>query len=296
MGKTVGIIGLGEMGYAYALQLRRDGFEVHGHDIDESRRELARSAQVTVHDEVVSLLEACERIITSLPSADALHDVVGRIAGEVDARDVGRSVTIIETSTLSLTEKERAQQRCAGRRIAILDCPVSGTAAQARRGDLTVFASGEQEAVFACSSIFEALGRSWRHVGPYGDGTKIKLVANLLVAVHNLATAEALTLGRKAGLDVGLLYEAICDSAATSRIFEESGRLVRDDQLADGLAKVQILNKDIRIIREYAVELGAVVPLLATTGEYYTSAMARGMERMEDASVSVLIELLSGLR
>ena len=148
----------------------------------------------------------------------------------------------------------------------------------------------------ACSSIFEALGRSWRHVGPYGDGTKVKLVANLLVAVHNLATAEALTLGRKAGLDVALLYEAICDSAATSRIFEVSGRLVLDDELADGLAKVQILNKDIRIIREYAAELGAVVPLLATTSEYYTSAMARGMERMEDASVSVLIELLSGLR
>jgi 3-hydroxyisobutyrate dehydrogenase-like beta-hydroxyacid dehydrogenase len=123
----------------------------------------------------------------------------------------------------------------------------------------------------------------------------MKYIANLLIAVHNLAAGEALVLARKAGLDPRIVHEVISDSAATSRMFEVSGRIMLDGAYEDGEAKVEILHKDLQIIRSFAAEVGAPSPLLAVATEFYTSAMALGMHSMEDASVAVLLERLAGL-
>jgi 3-hydroxyisobutyrate dehydrogenase-like beta-hydroxyacid dehydrogenase len=177
----------------------------------------------------------------------------------------------------------------------LIDCPVSGTAAQAREGDLVVFASGDDAAVRRCAAVFEAVGRSWRHLGAFGDGMRMKFVANHLIAVHNLAAAEALVLGAKAGLDPNLVHEVISESAATSRMFEVSGRLMVDGAYEDASAKVEILHKDLGLIRDFATGLLAPTPLMAVTGEFYTAAMALEMAAMEDASVALLLQDLAGV-
>lgn len=232
-------------------------------------------------------------MIASLPSVRALDEVV---AGDGGLLSSGREgLVVIEASTLPLETKEAARARLESISSVLLDCPVSGTAAQARVGDLVVFASGDHTAVDTVAWVFDTVGRSWHYVGAFGVGSKMKYIANLLIAVHNLAAGEALVLARKAGLDPRMVHEVISDSAATSRMFEVSGRIIVDGSYDDGEAKVEILHKDLQIIRTFAADARAPSPLLAVTTEFYTSAMALGMDSMEDASVAVLLERLAGL-
>jgi L-threonate 2-dehydrogenase len=292
--RRVGIIGLGNMGGALAASLLSAGFPTWGFDIDAGRRERFDGLGGRVTMSPADVADSCDTLIASLPTVRALEEVIGGDGGLVTAEREG--LTVIETSTFPLEAKEAARERLAAMSSVLLDCPVSGTAAQARVGDLVVFASGDRAAVDRVAWVFETIGRSWHYVGAFGEGSKMKYVANLLIAVHNLAAGEALVLARKAGMDPRMVHEVISDSAATSRMFEVSGRLIVDGALDDGEAKVEILHKDLQIIRSFAAEARAPSPLLAVTTEFYTSAMALGMDSMEDASVAVLLERLAGLR
>jgi putative dehydrogenase len=292
-GRRIGVIGLGNMGGALAASLLRAGVATWGFDIDRTRMETFEALGGRSASSPADVAAACDIMIASLPSVRALDQVV---AGDGGLLASGREgLVVIEASTLSLETKEAARERLRSIASVMLDCPVSGTAAQARVGDLVVFASGDRTAVDTVAWVFEIVGRSWHYVGEFGVGSKMKYIANLLIAVHNLAAGEALVLAKKAGLDPGMVHAVISDSAATSRMFEVSGRIMVDGAYDDGEAKVEILHKDLQIIRSFAAEARSPSPLLAVTTEFYTSAMALGMDSMEDASVAVLLERLAGL-
>ena len=291
--RRVGVIGLGNMGGALAASLLRAGFATWGYDIDGARLERFGAEGGRRASSPADVAASCETLITSLPTVRALDEV---IAGDGGLLTAGRKeLVVIETSTLPIDAKDAARERLRSISSLALDCPVSGTAAQARVGDLVVFVSGDRAAVDRVAWIFETVGRSWHYVGDFGVGSKMKYVANLLIAVHNLAAGEALVLARKAGLDLEMVHRVISDSAATSRMFEVSGRLILDGAYADGEAKVEILHKDLQIIRSFATEVRAPTPLMAVTAEFYTAAMALGMSSMEDAGVAVLLERMAGL-
>lgn len=290
---TVGVIGLGQMGGALATSLLRAGYATYGYDISAERMELLTRAGGDALDSPAAVADRASVVLLSLPSVAALDAVTDGHGGIQEARRSG--LVAVEASTLPIEAKERARDRLAAAGTLLLDCPVSGTAAQARQGDLTVFASGDEDAVRRCAAVFEAVGRSWRYVGPFGDGMRMKFVANHLIAVHNMAAAEALVLGAKAGLDPQLVHDVISDSAATSRMFEISGRLMVDGRYEDASAKVEILHKDLGLIRDFATHVRAPTPLMAVTGEFYTSAMALQMSAMEDASVALLLQQLAGI-
>lgn len=290
---TVGVVGLGQMGGALAGRLMRAGFPTCGFDVSAERMDLFVRAGGEGVDSPAAVGERAGVVLLSLPSVAALDEVTD---GEGGLQEAGRPGTIaVEASTLPVEAKERARDRLAAAGTVLIDCPVSGTAAQAREGDLMVFASGDEAAVRRCAAVFEAVGRSWRYLGAFGDGMRMKFVANHLIAVHNLAAAEALVLGAKAGLDPHLVHEVISDSAATSRMFEVSGRLMVDGQYEDASAKVEILHKDLGLIRDFATRVRAPTPLMAVTSEFYTAAMALQMAAMEDASVALLLQDLAGV-
>jgi putative dehydrogenase len=291
--RRIGVIGLGNMGGALAASLLSAGYPTWGFDIDRARLERFESLGGRATISPAEVADSCDTMIASLPTVRALEEVVGGDGGLLTAER--ERLTVIEASTLPLDAKEAARERLASISSVLLDCPVSGTAAQARVGDLVVFASGDRAAVDGVAWVFETIGRSWHYVGTFGEGSKMKYIANLLIAVHNLAAGEALVLARKAGMDPRMVHEVISDSAATSRMFEVSGRLIVDGALDDGEAKVEILHKDLQIIRSFAADARSPSPLLAVTTEFYTSAMALGMDSMEDASVAVLLERLAGL-
>jgi 3-hydroxyisobutyrate dehydrogenase-like beta-hydroxyacid dehydrogenase len=279
------MIGLGIMGSAMSANLVKAGFEVLGYDPVSARcRELKRAGGRSAK----SGRDVAGRspiVITSLPSADALAAVGAEIAG---ARRRGQIV--IETSTLPLDVKEAARKRLAAAGVTLLDCPLSGTGAQARTRDLVVLASGERSAYLKCIPVFEGIARAHYLIGPFGDGSRMKFIANLLVAIHNVAAAEAMVLGMKSGLDPAQVLKVISNGAGTSRMFEVRGPMMVKGDYSEATMKVSVWQKDMKIIGEYARSINCPTPLFLASAPFYTAAMAMGRGDEDTGSVCAVLE------
>lgn len=287
----VGVIGLGIMGSAMSTNLVRAGFAVHGYDVlARRRRELSR-AGVRPARSVRELAERVALVITSLPSSTALLEVAAELT---EAPHPGQIV--VETSTLPIPIKEQARKHLAAKRITLLDCPLSGTGAQARMKDLAVYASGPRSAYRRSIPIFEGFARAHFFLGAFGAGSKMKFLANLLVAIHNVSAAEALVLGMKAGLDPATMVEVLGDGAGSSRMLQIRGPMMARNDYRDATMKVGVWQKDMRIITDFARELDCPTPLFAATVAVYNAAMAQGFAEADTASVCAVLETWARLR
>jgi 3-hydroxyisobutyrate dehydrogenase-like beta-hydroxyacid dehydrogenase len=279
------MIGLGIMGSAMSANLVKAGFDVLGFDPVSARcRELKRAGGRTARNGKEIAVRS-PIVITSLPSADALGSVSAEIAG---ARRRGQIV--IETSTLPLDVKEAARKRLAAAGVTLLDCPLSGTGAQARTRDLVVLASGERSAYLKCIPVFEGFARAHYLIGPFGDGSRMKFIANLLVAIHNVAAAEAMVLGMKSGLDPAQVLKVISNGAGTSRMFEVRGPMMVKGDYSEATMKVSVWQKDMKIIGEYARSINCPTPLFLASAPFYTAAMAMGRGNEDTGSVCAVLE------
>ena len=185
MTKTVGVVGLGIMGGAMAANLLKDGFEVFGFDLDADKNAAVADDGGTILGSPKEVAEKAGRVIISLPSMAALDAVCTGPDGLIAA---GRTDLIaIETGTFPIADKERNFKALSDAGMILLDCPLSGTGAQARNKDLSIYASGDKQAADKCQDIFDGFGRSTFYVGEFGNGSKMKYVANLLVSIHNVS-------------------------------------------------------------------------------------------------------------
>jgi 3-hydroxyisobutyrate dehydrogenase-like beta-hydroxyacid dehydrogenase len=285
--KPVGVIGLGIMGSAMSANLVRAGFTVHGYDVLAARRSALKRAGGRPAGSAAEVAARAPLVITSLPSADALHQV----AAELETRCI-----VIETSTLQISDKLQARETLAKKKIEMLDCPLSGTGAQARTRDLSVYASGDKSAFSKVTSVLQGFSRAHYYLGEFGNGSKMKYVANLLVAIHNVAAAEAFVLGMKAGLDPQTIYKVAGDGAGTSRMFQVRGPQMVAGRYDDATMKVEVWQKDMKIIGEYATRLGVPTPLFNASAAVYTAAMAQGFDKQDTAAVCAVLEKMGGLR
>lgn len=291
MAQSIGICGLGIMGSAMGANLVRAGFEVAGYDpLPRARRALVRAGGGALGSNG-ELARRCEIVITSLPSVAALEAAARELAGR--AR---RGLLVVETSTLPIEAKERARRVLAAAGATLLDCPLSGTGAQARTRDLAVYASGPRAAVRRCTPVFEGFARAHYYVGAFGAGSKMKFVANLLVAIHNVSAAEALVLGRKAGLDPALVYKVVGDGAGSSRMFQVRGPMMVAEDYSDATMKVEIWQKDMAIIADFARSLGCPTPLFNASAPLYTAALAAGRGKQDTAAVHAVLGDMAGLK
>jgi 3-hydroxyisobutyrate dehydrogenase-like beta-hydroxyacid dehydrogenase len=282
----VGVIGLGIMGSAMSGNLMGAGFPVLGYDVLAGRRGVLSKAGGQAARNVRDVAAKVPILITSLPSAEALRNVAGEIAGAGY-----RDRIVIETSTLPIATKEHARKLLADQDITLLDCPLSGTGAQARVKDLAVYASGVRSAYRRCIPVFEAFARTHFFLGPFGAGSKMKFLANLLVAIHNVSTAEALVLGMKAGLDPATMVKVLGDGAGSSRMLQIRGPMMVRNDYAEAAMKVGVWQKDMQIITEFARELDCPTPLFGATAAIYNAAMAQGFAEYDTASVCAVLEL-----
>ena len=200
----VGIVGLGIMGGAIAKNLSAAGWQVIGHDIDANRCAEAKHAGVEIAEDAVAVAEKAEFVLVSLPKPEALMGTVDAIAAAKLPRRI-----FAELSTFSLDDKAEAETRLRAAGHTMLDCPLSGTGSQARTKDLVVYASGDAQAINRLMPVFADFSRLAHDLGAFGNGMKMKFVANLLVAIHNVASAEAMVLGMKAGLDPAQIFKLI---------------------------------------------------------------------------------------
>jgi 3-hydroxyisobutyrate dehydrogenase-like beta-hydroxyacid dehydrogenase len=291
MAKTVGNIGLGIMGSAIAGNLRKARYTVVGYDVVPAKRRSHARAGGRAARSVLDVANAAPIVITSLPSVASLLEVATELARAEPAPKI-----VIETSTLPIEVKEQARTQLAAAGATLLDCPISGTGAQARAKDVVVYASGPKAACRAVAPVLAGFTRAHYYVGPFGAGSKMKFVANLLVSIHNVATAEALVLAMKAGLDPALTLKVIADGAGSSKILQLRGPMMVRGRYTDATARLSIFKKDTAVIADFARQLGCPTPLLAATLPIYTAALAMGHEAEDAAAVCAVLEAMAGHR
>lgn len=285
--RSVAILGLGIMGSAFARNLIACDFTVHGFDPSHETASSAEKSGVLIARSAAEAAQDCDVILTSLPSEAALSATVDLLATHLNPSD--KKKILVELSTLSLDCKKDAYDQLGAAGIEMLDCPVSGTGAQALTKDIVLYASGDKAAFADCQPAFDAIARESFYLGELGNGTRMKFIANLLVAIHNVATAEAINLARQSGLDPQRVYDVISSGAGTSRIFELRGPMMVQDSYDPATMKLDVWQKDMTLIKDFAEEVGVTTPLFEATRPLYEQANALGMGELDTAAVFKII-------
>jgi len=287
----VGLIGIGIMGTAMAKNLIEQGFTVVGHDIAPAAREKLKSLGGTPVGSNAEVLAAAEVVILSLPSSKALVSVVD------DLVKAPRSGAIVaETSTFPIEEKVAAFERLGAAGITMLDCPLSGSSNRAMVRDVLVYASGDRAAYDRCLPVFEGFSKAPHYVGAFGNGSKLKFIANLLVAIHTAAAGEAFALARKAGLDPAVTYDVIIGGAGGSRAMEaRKEMLISNEYLPVRTAPMDLFRKDLKVIGEFANSIDCPVPMFTASLPLYTAALANGMGQQDTAAIAALLQRMAGV-
>jgi 3-hydroxyisobutyrate dehydrogenase-like beta-hydroxyacid dehydrogenase len=285
---AVGIIGLGIMGGAFAKNLARAGWRVVGYDISAARRREAARAGVEIARDAAAVAAAAATVLTSLPKPQALMDTVRAIAAAKLPRKL-----LVEMSTFAISDKEKAARALAKAGHQMLDTPVSGTGSQAKNKDLIFYASGDPRLIKRLRPLFNAFGRGLYDVGPFGNGSKMKYVANLLVAINNVASAEAMVLGMKAGLPPQLIYDLITPGAGNSRVFELRAPMMVKGRYDDVTMKIDVWDKDMRVIGDYARKIRVPTPMFDASKPIYLKAMKSGLGAKDTAAVCAVLEKMA---
>jgi 3-hydroxyisobutyrate dehydrogenase-like beta-hydroxyacid dehydrogenase len=279
------------MGLPMAGHLLVAGFGVQGYDVrPEAAAALAEAGGVPVTSPAGAAAGA-QTVITSLPSADALRQVVGGERGLASATPDG--LILIETSTLPIAAKAEAAQALGRVSAVVLDCPLSGTASQMWTRDIAVYASGDPAAIKRSQDVLAAFSRVQHEVGAFGNGMRMKLVANHLVAVHHTAAAEALLLAGRAGLDPALALRALSDGAGSSRMLEIRGPMMVDGDFSRANIALAVFQKDIDLISDLARTARCPLPLFSAAAQLHLAAMAQGRLDEDPACVFAVLEQMT---
>jgi 3-hydroxyisobutyrate dehydrogenase-like beta-hydroxyacid dehydrogenase len=285
--KTVGIVGLG----AFAQNLVKAGWRVIGHDVDPARRRAMAKAGVEIVADAKAVAVAAPTIITSLPKPAALDATVQAIiAAHIKPR------VIVEASTFTIDDKARAERALRKAGHVMLDCPISGTGSQAKTRDLVVYASGDSKAIRKLKPLFAGFARAAHDLGAFGNGSRMKYVANLLVAINNVAAAEAMVLGIKAGLDPQTVLEMVSSGAGNSRVFELRAPMMVKDRYEEATMKISVWQKDMSVIGQFARQIGVPTPMFDASVPVYNKAMKSGHAEHDTAAVCAVLEKMAGVK
>lgn len=284
---NIGLIGLGAMGGAYAKHLLKNNFKCFGIDLDKNNilKFIQLGGQEITYDELFNKVDI---VLTSLPSLIAYKDVLNNLKrlGKNNSKKI-----ILDMNTISIDDKNMFKNEINGLNIDMLDSPVSGTGAQAWEADLTVFASGSKELIDKCMNIFKAFSKEVIDVGSFGNGMKFKILANLLVTIHNTAAAEALRLGELAGLDKDMIYKVLGNSAATSVMLQKRMPLMINKNYEPPTASFNIFLKDVDIIRNFIKNNNVTLPTFEGSAKIYDKAEKTLSKNWDTASVYEVLKM-----
>ena len=284
---NIGLIGLGAMGGAYAKHLLKNNFKCFGIDLDKNNilKFIQLGGKEITYDELFNKVEI---VLTSLPSLNAYKDVLNNLKrlGKNNPKKI-----ILDMNTISIDDKNMFKNEIIGLNIDMLDSPVSGTGAQAWEADLTVFASGSKELIDKCMNIFKAFSKEVINVGSFGNGMKFKILANLLVTIHNTAAAEALRLGELAGLDQDMIFKVLGNSAATSVMLQKRMPLMINKNYEPPTASYNIFLKDVDIIRNFIKDNNVTLPTFEGSAKIYDKAEKTLSKNWDTASVYEVLKM-----
>jgi 3-hydroxyisobutyrate dehydrogenase-like beta-hydroxyacid dehydrogenase len=270
---TIGVIGLGLLGHAVSARLLKAGHAVIGFDVLPEKVAALEALGGQAASSAAAVAQSAEAVCTLLPSLAAAESAIVGRDGVLAGAHTG--LAVIQMSTISPTLTEKLARNVAARHLGFLDCPVSGTSSMVERGDGIFFVGGERGLYERWRPMLESVLPRAVLVGGVGQAMTLKLVANLLVALHSAAAAEALTLARKAGLDLDIALDVLNSSAATSSMLKVRGpMIVRGDFPAQ--MKLDLFMKDIHPMQEAAATVGAPLPFTDLAEGLYGAAQAAG--------------------
>jgi 3-hydroxyisobutyrate dehydrogenase-like beta-hydroxyacid dehydrogenase len=270
---TIGLVGLGLLGHAIASRLIKAGHTVVGFDIVPDRVSALTAMGGKSAPSAAAVAQSVEAVCTLLPSlATAEAATLGADGILAGARP---DLTVIQMSTISPTLTERLAREVTARGLGFLDCPVSGTSSMVERGDGIFFVGGDRALFERWQPVLESVLARAVLVGRVGQAMVLKLVANLLVALNSAAAAEALTLARKAGLDLHLALDVLNASAAASSMLKVRGPMIVHGEFPAQM-KLDLFMKDIHLMQEAGAAVGAPLPFTDLAERLYAAAQAAG--------------------
>jgi 3-hydroxyisobutyrate dehydrogenase-like beta-hydroxyacid dehydrogenase len=296
MKPMVGVIGLGIMGGAMAKALVNAGFPVAGYDVKPKARAELKKAGGRSLASAAEVAKAADILILSLATSRALANVSAEIASSVaTSRKSKRKVLVIDTCTLPIADKEAAQAVLARAGATMLDCPISGTAVRMKEGSWTIFVSGPEAACKKAIPILEVFTKKTPHVGAFGNGSKMKFIANHMVAIYNVAYGETMTFARKMGLDAQQVWDLFATSPVIGNgVFKLRGKFMVDRKYLPATMKVEVWQKDMQVIGDMAKSVDCPTPLFTACVPIYSAAMGQGLSQHDTASVCEVIDQMAG--
>ncbi|HEY9273607.1 L-threonate dehydrogenase [Achromobacter sp.] len=281
--RRVGVIGLGAMGAGIAQSLRRAGHDVHVYDIRQEASAAFAAQGGVACATLADMAAACDVVISVVVNAQQTEDVLYGEGGLAAALRPG--AVFVMCSTVDPNWSIALEARLQAQGILYLDAPISGGAARAASGEMTMMTAGRAAAYEACDAVLESMaGKVYRLADCAGAGSKVKIINQLLAGVHIAAAAEAMALGLRAGVDPDALYEVITHSAGNSWMFENRMAHVLAGDYTP-LSAVDIFVKDLGLVLDTARHTRFPLPLASTAHQMFMQASSAGHGREDDSAV-----------
>lgn len=290
---TVGVIGLGSMGLGVAKTLCQAGFETWGFDVRDAAVLELEEAGGHAASSPAALGQKVDVAIVLVATADQVRTVLFGEAGAADAMHAGS--VVIASATVPASFAVETGFLLSEHGVLMLDAPLSGGVVGAESGTLSLMASGPDEAFALAGDVLDAIGSKVYRLGTkHGVGSTVKTINQLLAGVHIAASAEAMALGIRAGVDPKTLFEVISNSAGASWMFNNRVPHILDGDYAPKSA-VDIFVKDLGIVLETGKGLTFPLPLTATAHQQFLAASAGGLGRQDDSAVIKVFQKLTGI-
>ncbi len=283
----VGVVGLGAMGGGMARSLRRAGHEVHVFDVRAEAAAAFAAEGGRACATAAELAAACPVVVSVVVNAAQTEDLLfgdGGGAGGVAAAMAPGSLFVM-CSTVDPNVSVAFEQRLEARGLLYLDAPISGGAAKAAAGQITMMTAGRPAAYEKAGPLLEAMAAKVYRLGDRaGAGSKVKIINQLLAGVHIAAAAEAMALGLREGVDAAALYEVITHSAGNSWMFENRMAHVLAGDYTP-LSAVDIFVKDLGLVLDTARATKFPLPLASTAHQMFMQASTAGFAKEDDSAV-----------
>ena len=280
---TVGLIGLGAMGLGMAQSLRRAGFNLRVFDVRAGAAEAFAEAGGQACASAAVLAAQSDVVVCVVVDAAQTEDVLfgsGAVAGAMR----GGSVFVM-CSTVDPRWSVELEARLEAQGLLYLDAPISGGAAKAASGQMTMMTAGRAAAYARCGDTLDAMAAKVYRLGDRaGAGSKVKVINQLLAGVHIAAAAEAMALGLREGVDAAALYEVITHSAGNSWMFENRMPHVLAADYTP-LSAVDIFVKDLGLVLDMARASKFPLPLSSTAHQMFMQASTAGFAKEDDSAV-----------
>jgi 2-hydroxy-3-oxopropionate reductase len=291
MAQVIGFIGLGIMGRPMARNLLKAGHSLVVHSRSRGPVDEIVKAGATAATSPKEVAGQCDVLITMLPNSPDVEQVALGPNGIIEG--ARRGLLFADMSTISPIVSKKVGTALAAKGVAMLDAPVSGGEKGAIDGALSIMVGGDKAVFERVLPIFQAMGKTITLLGPLGFGGFTKLANQIIVAVNLTALGEALTLGKKAGLDRELLLTALAGGLAGSRCLDQKKPNYVANSYNPGF-KIDLHYKDLGLIMETARELGVPLPATAVVQELFSALRVKGRGGLDHSGVITLLEDLAG--